>query len=68
MGFFETVEENGNEDDQHNDDDPFYQSDELNGSALHHRWASLPSGDDVMATATATKNLGLQKLDFALGK
>ncbi|KAK0594598.1 hypothetical protein LWI29_036464 [Acer saccharum] len=32
MGFFETVEENGNEDDQHNDDDPFYQSDELNGN------------------------------------
>ncbi|KAK4846581.1 hypothetical protein QYF36_019441 [Acer negundo] len=30
MGFFETVEVIGNEDDQHNDDDPFYTSDELN--------------------------------------
>ncbi|KAK0597937.1 hypothetical protein LWI29_030046 [Acer saccharum] len=32
MGFSETVEEIGNEDDQHNDDDPFYPSDELNGN------------------------------------
>ncbi|KAK2646551.1 hypothetical protein Ddye_021746 [Dipteronia dyeriana] len=31
MGFSETVEEIGNEDDQHNDFDPFYPSDELNG-------------------------------------
>ncbi|KAK2651975.1 hypothetical protein Ddye_011831 [Dipteronia dyeriana] len=33
MGFSETVEEIGNEDDQHNDLDPFYPSDELNGIA-----------------------------------
>ncbi|KAK2663366.1 hypothetical protein Ddye_001940 [Dipteronia dyeriana] len=33
MGFSETVEEIGNEDDQHNDFDPFYPSDELNGNA-----------------------------------
>ncbi|KAK3212562.1 hypothetical protein Dsin_017268 [Dipteronia sinensis] len=33
MGFFEMVEEIGNEDDQHNDFDPFYPSDELNGNA-----------------------------------
>ncbi|KAK3223063.1 hypothetical protein Dsin_010088 [Dipteronia sinensis] len=33
MRFFETVEEIGNEDDQHNDLDPFYPSDELNGNA-----------------------------------
>ena len=32
MGFSETVEEIGNEDDQHNDNDPFYPSDELNGN------------------------------------
>ncbi|TXG70064.1 hypothetical protein EZV62_004999 [Acer yangbiense] len=32
MGFSEMVEEIGNEDDQHNDDDPFYPSDELNGN------------------------------------
>ncbi|KAK0574686.1 hypothetical protein LWI29_027363 [Acer saccharum] len=30
MGFSEMIEEIGNEDDQHNDDDPFYPSDELN--------------------------------------
>ncbi|KAK3221144.1 hypothetical protein Dsin_015114 [Dipteronia sinensis] len=33
MGFFETVEEIGNENDQHNDFDPFYPSDELNSNA-----------------------------------
>ncbi|KAK3211432.1 hypothetical protein Dsin_016138 [Dipteronia sinensis] len=33
MRFFETVEEIGNEDDRHNDFDPFYPSDELNGNA-----------------------------------
>ncbi|KAK3193545.1 hypothetical protein Dsin_024855 [Dipteronia sinensis] len=31
-GFFETVEEIGNEDDQHSCFDPFYPSDELNGN------------------------------------
>ncbi|KAK3194373.1 hypothetical protein Dsin_025683 [Dipteronia sinensis] len=33
MGFFETVEEIDNEDDQHNNFDHFYPSDELNGIA-----------------------------------
>ncbi|KAK3224552.1 hypothetical protein Dsin_011577 [Dipteronia sinensis] len=33
MRFFETVEEIGNEDDQHNDFDHLYSSDELNGNA-----------------------------------
>ncbi|KAK2643843.1 hypothetical protein Ddye_019038 [Dipteronia dyeriana] len=33
IGFSETVEEIGNEDDQHNDFDPFYPSNELNGNA-----------------------------------
>ncbi|KAK2654659.1 hypothetical protein Ddye_014515 [Dipteronia dyeriana] len=33
MGFSETVKDIGNEDDQHNDFDPFYPSDELNGTA-----------------------------------
>ncbi|KAK2659316.1 hypothetical protein Ddye_005849 [Dipteronia dyeriana] len=32
MGFSETVEEISNEDDQHNDFDPFYPSNELNGN------------------------------------
>ncbi|KAK0593148.1 hypothetical protein LWI29_031866 [Acer saccharum] len=38
------------------------------GRELHRRCASLPSGDGVVATAAAAKNLGLKKLDFALGK
>ncbi|KAK1586200.1 hypothetical protein Q3G72_000072 [Acer saccharum] len=32
LGFSETIEEIGNKDDQHNDDDPFYQSNGLNGN------------------------------------
>ncbi|KAK4840392.1 hypothetical protein QYF36_007778 [Acer negundo] len=38
------------------------------GRELHRRYASLPFGDGVVAITAAAKNLGLKKLDFALGK